>query len=153
MNRLMLTTNADLLILNKLVGKWAIEGWFKSDPDTTVSGWETYSWLPGGHFLQSTAETNTNNKGKEVGKYESMMIIGRNNAEAGQFTGHLFDDGGNRGEWLYEVTEMVFNVSNAHFRFTGKFNEDNTVITGYWEVGKGNNEWKFWYDKKLIKQQ
>lgn len=147
------TTNQDLLILNKLVGKWKIEGWFKSDPDTTVSGWETYAWLPGGHFLQSIGETNTNVKGEEVGKYEGLMIIGHNQSQAGHFTGHLFDSGGGTGEWLYEVTETAFNVSNAKFRFTGKFNRDNTVITGYWEVAKGNNEWKFWYDKKLIKQQ
>ncbi len=147
------TTNQELLILDKLPGKWTVEGWFKSDPDTTVSGSESYFWLPGGYFLQSNGETNTNFKGEEISKYEGTMIIGRNHLQAGHFTGHLFDSGGGSGEWLYEVTETVFNISNCQFRFIGKFNQDNTVITGFWEVSKGEGNWKFWYDKKMTKQK
>ncbi len=135
--------------LSLLQGKWEIEGWFRSDAYTRITGWESYKWLKGEYFLECRWKILTLS-GRDKDVNEGIMLIG-NGKRQGDYTGRFFDSGGSTGLYELTVDEQHFNIANDRLRFRGTFNRLADVITGVWEALNENEVWEYWYDKKLRK--
>ncbi len=132
-----------------LLGKWTVKGWFRTAPDRFVSGWESYRWLRGKHFLEGRWRLVTTDIGlSEVS--EGIILIGPNKQQEG-YIGRNFDSNGNSSEFRFTIDEQHFNIENEYMRYLGTFNKRADVITGAWQILDSAGTGTYWYDKQMIK--
>ena len=65
---------------------------------------------------------------------------------------------GSDGSTAYEATlteeseGLTWRMQSKTTRFTGRFGEDGTLITGHWELQRESGGWQPWMDVTLTKQ-
>lgn len=147
--------NSDLKHLEKLVGKWEVEGLVDGKP--AGRGKTKFSWIEDGLFLKQQSrdlppQPDVPKELKEFLKGSPnpvTTIIGLDDS-SGQFT-QLYADA--RG--VFRVYQMSLNDSvwklwrdapGFSQRFKGTFSEDKNTITGRWESSDDGKNWETDFD-------
>lgn len=135
-------------LLNKFVGKWITEGKMiatDSTPQITISGTDTYEWLPGNHFLMHKVDVCI---GQD--KIENLEIIGLDKA-TGNIIMRYYDNKGNTGVMTADVIDGNWTFTGESLRFKGGFSEDENIFSGTWEQLSGDDQWNRFIEIKLTR--
>jgi hypothetical protein len=138
-----------LRLLDPFAGKWHTTGLIPETPEhpaMTVTGTDTYAWLPGGHFLLHTVDVMVGDE-----KTETTEIIGFE-AEQNRYPMRYFDNKGNTGLMYASFNNGTWTFQGDTLRFTGSFNEDQQTISGIWEQSADGQQWSHFMDIKLTRQ-
>jgi hypothetical protein len=134
-------------LLDKFSGRWITSGNMKpvdGGPELKIEGTDTYNWLPGGFFMQHLVDVMIGDEPKQV-----TEIIGFDPSQNTYFM-HFYDHQGDSGSMTASEHHGIWIFASESMRFTGAFNDDESVISGIWEyVERG--EWAFLMDIKLTK--
>ena len=135
-----------LKLLAPFVGKWNTEGTIiktESSPEIKIHGTDTYTWLPGGFFLQHIVDVNIGND-----KIETYEIIGHDKSND-WFTMHYFDNKGDSGFMTATVIDSQWTFRGENLRFKGGFGENENTFSGIWEQSVDGKTWTHFMDIKL----
>ena len=125
--------------LNRFAGNWKMEGILFRDDEApvTVTGTDSYEWLPGGFFLLHKADVMVGDN-----RSETFEIIGYDEV-TGHYTMQYYESSGISGQMIamYHSGSWIFTGDNL--QFTGSFAEDGNSISGRWERLNGNTWLKF----------
>lgn len=133
--------------LEPFVGRWETRGEVlatASAPASAFAGTDTYEWLPGGFHLLHRVDVRMGGE-----RVRSLEVIGWD-ARRGVYVARSY---GHRGD--EEVVDAVLADGTWTFtgdaaRFSGRFGENDTRLSGRWERREGN-EWIPWMDVRLRK--
>ena len=118
--------------LERLVGKWILEGRSLHSEGNDVTGQVTIDWLPGGFFLQQRGEIQV--KGFKV---YGLEIVGYDPATK-NFPSYVFSNIGETvGRYYWDVEGDVVTHWTAGAKYTGRFNKDGNILSGGWRPDKG----------------
>jgi hypothetical protein len=137
--------------LEVLIGRWKTEGQTidaSGAPQDQIDATDTYERLPGGALLHLVDA--------QVGdqKVEGAEIIGHDPGRETYATQYF----GSEGPTAYEASltdegeGLVWRMQSETTRFTGRFSEDGSVITGHWELQDNRGDWQPWMDITLTRQ-
>ncbi|HYG38203.1 MAG TPA: DUF1579 family protein [Cytophagales bacterium] len=135
-------------LLDAFVGKWNTIGHFQTDasePLVTITGTDTYEWLPGGFFLLHRVDVQMGNE-----KNETLEIIGYDE-KSNTYPMHYFDNKGNTGSMQANFDNGTWTFLGESMRFTGGFREEGKILSGIWEQSFNGTEWVPLMDIKLTK--
>ena len=137
----------DLELLQPFAGTWQTEGEIIATgnaPAIPVTGTDKYEWLHSGYFMLHTVDVTM---GEE--KINSIEVIGYDE-EHKVFTMHYFGYRGTKGIMHAKSYENQWQFYGDSERFTGSFNEDQSIMEGKWEQKK-ENIWVDWMHIKLTR--
>jgi len=138
--------------LEPLVGAWRTRGSVRAtggQPVAAIDAIDTYERVPGGALLHLVDA--------HVGdlRVEGAELIGYV-PERGRYATQYF---GNDGPTGYEAElgeadgRVTWTMRSERTRFTGTFNDDGTVITGFWKLLVDGSGWERWMDITLTKER
>ena len=87
-------------------------------------------------------------------RVEGPELIGYDPARDSYVTQYF----GSEGATAYEASlgenegTLVWTMVSASDRFTGRFNDDRSVITGHWEALDEDSNWRLWMEITLTKE-
>lgn len=140
---------AELGRLDAFVGIWDTEGEVVAGPlgqPVIFKATDTYEWLPGGYFLLHRYDAKMPD-GNVVG----IEVIGYDR-ENDSYTIHSFDNQGNASVMQGRFENDTWTFAGESMRFTGKFSDNDMVITGVWEMRAGEGfAWQPWMQVTLKK--
>jgi hypothetical protein len=130
--------------LEPFIGEWAMAATFQSaptieDPDART----TFEWMPGRQFLIQRFRA-------PDPAPDGIAIIGFD-IERDTLLQHYFDARGVArvyemtfadGVWTLTRTKPDFSPLDFSQRYTGRFSEDQTKITGAWEISHDHSTWE-----------
>jgi hypothetical protein len=124
--------------LDRLVGRWSMEGHVVGSDETNIKGETSFRWLPGGFFLEQ--HTQLNFMGLEI---ESLELIGYD-PETDTFPSPVFSNLSPSPlpyRWDVEGDTVTIAVSYGSLdtTFTGAWREDGT-FSGGWRPNPGADE-------------
>lgn len=144
-------SDAALERLEVLIGRWKTEGRTidaSGAPANQIDAIDTYERLPGGALLHLVDA--------QVGdqKVEGAELIGHDPDRNTYATQSFGSDGSTAYEaTLTEESEgLTWRMQSKTTRFTGRFSEDGTLITGHWELQRESGGWQPWMDITLTRQ-
>lgn len=118
-------------------------------PAAAIGAIDTYERVPGGALLH-LVDAHVGDQ-----RVEGAELIGYV-PELGRYATQYF---GNDGPTAYEAElaeaegRLTWTMSGERTRFTGTFNGDGTVITGFWELLADGSRWERWMDITLEKER
>lgn len=132
--------------LDRYVGTWDMTGRTIGSDTDNVKGRTTFSWLPGGHFLQQRISLDFD--GYQV---EGLEVIGYDPA-TGRFPSTVYSNGvGTPLPYWYEVEgdKLKIRTDALAATFEGQWSEDGTTFSGGWRPdpgkdGPGNVAYDIW---------
>lgn len=134
-----------LKLLEKLIGTWELTGRTLDSKENNISGCTTFGWLPGNFFMQQNIELNF--MGMPIKSHE---IIGYDPA-TGKFSSSVYSNmWGQPIPYLWEIEgNNLTIIMPGMARYTGKFSEDGTSMSGGWrpepgKEGSGNIPYDIW---------
>ena len=138
--------------LEVLVGRWKTEGWTEETPEAPaakIDAIDTYEWLPGGFGLLHIVDAKVGGK-----RVEGAEIIGYDPDRGSLVTQYFGSDGPAAYEASLREEEdvLTWRMRSRANRFTGRFSDDGSVITGHWELLGDTGDWKPWMEITLTKQ-
>ena len=124
--------------LDRLVGRWSMEGHLVGSNETNIRGETTFRWLPGGFFLEQRAQLDF--MGLEI---ESLEVIGYD-PETDTFPSTVFSNFSPSPlpyRWDVKGDNVAITVSYPPLdaTFTGSWREDGTFAGG-WRPNPGADE-------------
>jgi hypothetical protein len=124
--------------LDRLVGRWSMEGHLVGSDEKTITGETTFSWLPGGFFLEQRARLNF--MGLEI---ESLELIGYD-PDTDTFPSTVFANMSPSPlpyRWEVQGDAVTITVSHGPLdaTFNGSWLEDGT-FSGGWRPNPGGDE-------------
>lgn len=138
----------ELEALQPFIGIWKTEGEIiatNNSPAIPINGTDSYEWLPGGYFVMHKIDIIMGDQ-----QVEAIEVIGYN-SDTNQFAMHYFGYKGSTAVMYATVHGKHWKISSATERFSGSFNENNSVLEGKWEQNlKGL--WSHWMNIKLTRQ-
>jgi hypothetical protein len=134
------TVNAQHRLLGTFIGRWHVTG--QNAPSTpggaaaTVSGEESYEWLPGSFFVMNRWDRLFSDGNEHVG---TGFLGSRGGAG---FFSQSFDNLGY--ERRYEVTAegRVWSFTGQFERARYEFSEDGDGFTARWELSRDGKDWQ-----------
>lgn len=125
--------------LDRLVGKWSMEGHLVSSDEMTIHGQTTYRWLPGGFFLEQHVVMDF--MGMPI---DSQELIGYD-PQTGAFSSTVYSNLSPMPlpyTWDVQGDTMTIAVSYGPLdaEFKGKFSEDGRSFSGGWRPNPGADE-------------
>jgi hypothetical protein len=137
--------------LEALVGRWRTEGWTREtaeSPAARVEAVDTYEWLPGRFALLHSVDARV---GEE--QVEGAEIIGWDPARSAYITQYFGSDGSSAYEasLTEEQGALVWSMRSRVDRFTGRFSDDGSTITGHWEQLDDDENWRPWMEITLTR--
>lgn len=124
--------------LNKFVGRWDTKGKLVSrdnNPETQISGTDTYEWLPGEFFLLHKADVLI---GKD--RSQTFEIIGFD-SEKKVYTMQHYNNKGESGFMTATCTDENWKFQGEGLRFTGGFKNNDKEFSGTWEQSGDGKTW------------
>lgn len=115
-----------------LIGKWLLRGRTLDSAEDNIFGWNTFEWLPGGHFLKSEGEITF--KGFVM---QSVEIIGYD-ASSQTFPASVYSSMSDEVfpyVWDFDGSTLTHAGSGA--RYTGTLSPDGDTLTGGWRPDTG----------------
>ena len=133
----MSTADADLAVLDVLVGTWAMEMHVSVEPPTVMRGDASFEWLPGGHFLVQRWKID-----HDLAP-DGIAIIGVGNT-LGEFAQHYFDSRGVERVYGMRLDDGVLEITrrDAARRFVGTFDKEFEFLDGAWERAEEGGAWE-----------
>jgi hypothetical protein len=134
--------------LRKLVGTWQTTGKVHATPtsrEVTITGTDTYTWLPGEYFLLHTVDVHM---GEEHN--QTHEIIGYEEGKDFFFT-HYFDNKGKSGAMIIMVSEPLWVIHGGTIRFTGGMSVDEQEFSGIWEQLDDEKQWQPFMEIRLVR--
>ena len=144
-------SRADALArLDVFVGEWVVEARFPGQPAPSGGAGDgpvvrsRFEWALGRQFLLQRTEVPI------PGAPGGLMIVGAD-LETGAYTQHYYDSRGvvrlyamtfADGVWTLTRESPDFTPLEFRQRFTGRFSEDGSTISGAWEKGRDGGEWE-----------
>ena len=134
--------------LDVFIGVWNTNGEVletESAPASTLIATDTYRWLPGKHFIAHDADARF---GESPAR--SLEIIGYDRATK-SYTARSYDDQGATEVFELALKGKKWSILGESVRFSGKFNADNSQLTGLWELKGKKAGWQPWIKLKLVR--
>ena len=123
--------------LAALVGDWAL-----GDPSSPV-GRTSFSWLEGGFFLVQRWTV-------DIPEAPDGIAILGEDAAGGGLVQHYYDSRGIARVYGMSLDDGVWRLwrdgSDFSQRFTGRFSDDGTTISGAWEIAPDGSRWEHDFD-------
>lgn len=135
--------------LDEFVGTWRTEGVIRAGehgPEATFTATDRYEWMAGGFFLIHHVSARMGE-----GELTALEIIGYDPA-TGTYPMRSFDSLGNTGAHQAMLRDSVWTFTSATERFTGRFSDDGSTITGLWEQSSDGTSWVPWMDVTLTRE-
>lgn len=139
--------------LEPFIGEWAMAATFPNAPTLEdPSARTTFEWMPGRRFLIQRFQA-------PDPAPDGIAIIG---FDAGRDTllQHYFDSRGVArvyamtfadGIWTLTRTKPDFSPLDFSQRYTGRFSEDQTAISGSWEISHDGSTWEHDFELNYAK--
>jgi hypothetical protein len=142
------TAEAMLRELDRFVGEWTMTATPPGGPPWPGEARSRFEWLEGGAFLAERWMLDLAEP-LEGAPTSGTSIVGCDAAHGTYFQLYADDRGVCRvyemglrdGEWTLQRTGPPFAQ-----RFTGRFSDDSTTITGRWELAEDGDDWKTDFD-------
>lgn len=131
------------------IGKWSTEGRIfgtGENPETRISGTDTYESILDGFFLLHTADVLI---GKE--KSKTFEIMGFMESDA-QVSLQHYNNAGSFGLMSGSLINGEWKIRGTELRFDGKFTENRNVLTGNWQKLDNQKKWVNFIEIKLIRR-
>jgi hypothetical protein len=133
------TPDPALRKLDRFVGTWSMEGHLVDSDEITVTGRTTFSWIPGGFFLQQRVSLDF--LGTRI---ESLELIGYD-PETGTFPSTVFSNFGPQPlpyRWEIDGDTVKISVSYGPLdaTFTGTWADDAESFSGGWRPNPAADE-------------
>jgi hypothetical protein len=124
--------------LDRLVGRWSMEGNLLGSDEKNITGETTFRWLPGGFFLEQHIQLNF--MGMQI---DSTELIGYD-PESKTFPSTVYSNLSPMGlpyRWEVDGDNVTIKVSYGPLdaTFTGTWREDGT-FSGGWRPNPGADE-------------
>jgi hypothetical protein len=124
--------------LDRLVGRWSMEGNLVGSEEKNITGETTFRWLPGGFFLEQRARIDF--AGLQI---EALELIGYD-PESDTFPSTVYSNFSPQPlpyKWEVEADTVTITVSYGQLdaTFTGSWREDGT-FSGGWRPNPGADE-------------
>jgi hypothetical protein len=124
--------------LDRLVGRWSMEGNLVGSDEKNIKGETTFRWLPGGFFLEQHMQLDF--MGLEI---ESLELIGHD-PETGAFPSTVFSNMSPaplpyRWEVAGDAVTITVSYGPLDATFTGSWREDGS-FSGGWRPNPGADE-------------
>jgi hypothetical protein len=124
--------------LDRLVGRWSMEGHLVGSDETNIRGETTFRWLPGGFFLEQRAQIDF--MGTQI---EALELIGYD-PETETFPSTVYSNFAPTPlpyKWDLQGDDVTITVaySSLDATFTGSWREDGT-FSGGWRPSPGADE-------------
>jgi hypothetical protein len=125
--------------LGRLVGTWSMNGRPLGADKDAITGTTTFTWLPGGFFLQQDMEMDYD--GTLIKSHE---LIGYN-PDTKAFSSYVYSNMA-PDPWPYEwdIQGDTWTISIKHdpmdATFTGEFSSDGNSFSGGWQPNPGADE-------------
>lgn len=130
------------------IGVWNTTGEvFETEaaPATTLSATDTYRWLPGKHFIAHEADARFGDS-----PARSMEVIGYDRSTR-KYVARSYDDQGISELFEVALKGKQWRIIGDAVRFSGKFNADDSVLTGLWELKSAKAGWQPWIRLRLVR--
>lgn len=134
--------------LEVFIGVWNTTGEVlatEGAPAATLIATDTYRWLPGKHFIAHDADARFGDI-----PARSMEVIGYDRATKA-YTARSYDDQGATEVFAVALKGKKWSIVGESVRFSGKFNTDNSQLTGLWELKSKKAGWQPWIKLKLVR--
>jgi hypothetical protein len=130
--------NPEVARLDRLVGRWAMEGNLVGSDETNIKGETAFRWLPGGFFLEQRAQIDF--MGMPI---DSLELIGYD-PETNTFPSTVYSNVSPQPlpyRWDVQGDTVTITVSYGPLdaTFTGAWREDGT-FSGAWRPNAGADE-------------
>ena len=134
--------------LEVFIGTWNTTGEVletEGAPATRLSATDTYRWLPGKHFIAHEADARFGDS-----PTRSLEVIGYDRA-ARKYFARSYDDQGTTEGFEVSLRGKKWSITGESVRFSGKFDADNSQLTGLWELKGKKAGWQPWIRLKLVR--
>lgn len=131
------TPDPALQRLEPMVGTWKARGHFVGSNEENIVGTITFSWLPGGFFLQQEIELDLAGQVQ----VQSLELIGYD-AEAGTLSSQVYSNMSPVPlpyQWDMQGNELTISVSYGPLdaTFKGVLSDDGRTFSGGWRPNPG----------------
>jgi hypothetical protein len=149
------TSSVSLQALEPFLGTWSLAAGFGDEPPAEIGAWVGFEWLPGERFLIQRWEVPIPEAP------DGVAIIGPDPKRDGGYLQHYFDTRGvarvyrmsfEDGVWKLWRDEEDFSPLDFAQRFTGRFDDGGTTITGRWEICHDGKTWERDFDLTYTKR-
>jgi hypothetical protein len=130
------------------IGTWNTTGDVletENAPATSLSATDTYRWLPGKHFIAHDADARFG-----ASPTRSMEVIGYDRT-ARKYFARSYDDQGASENFEVTLRGKTWRIVGDSVRFSGKFNADDSRLTGLWEMKGKKAGWQPWIRLMLVR--
>ena len=134
--------------LEVFIGIWNTTGEVletESAPATTLIATDIYRWLPGRHFIAHHADARFGDS-----PARSLEVIGYDRTTK-KYTARSYDDQGATEIFEVALKGKGWSITGESVRFSGKFNADNSQLTGLWVLKGKKAGWQPWIKLKLVR--
>ena len=134
--------------LELFIGTWNTSGEVletEGAPATSLYATDTYRRLPGKHFIAHDADARFGEA-----PTRSLEVIGYDRSSKMYLT-RSYDDQGASEQFHAVLKGKRWSIFGESVRFNGKFNADNSQLTGLWELKIESFGWQPWIQLKLVR--
>jgi len=114
-------------------------------PAGTLSGTDTYHWLPGKHFVVHDVDARFDSK-----PTRSMEVMGFD-ASKKQYFARSYDDQGSTEVFIVALNGRRWSISGKTARFSGGFDDQENRLRGLWELKGSKGRWRPWIKLELVR--
>ena len=134
-----------LRALEPFIGEWSMIASFEGIPPMEDSAHITFEWMPGKRFIIHRWEIPVPEAPNGI------AIIGADPVRDGGYLQHYFDERGVARVFKMTIEDRIwrlwrdepdFSPFDFAQRYTGTFSEDETTITGAWEIRHPGKPWE-----------
>ena len=134
--------------LEIFIGTWNTTGEVlktEGAPGSTLSGTDTYRWVPGKHFIAHDADARFDGN-----PTRSMEVIGYD-LTSKKYLARSYDDQGVSELFEVALKGKNWTIIGQSVRFSGKFDAENNKLTGLWKLKGKKAGWQPWIKLKLVR--
>ncbi len=137
-----------MIRLERFIGTWNTTGDVletQAGPATTLAATDIHRWLPGRHFIVHDVDARFG-----ASPARSMEVIGYD-AAARKYLARSYDDQGASEQFEVALKERRWTIAGESVRFNGRFNADDSRLTGLWELRGKKGGWQPWIQLELVR--
>lgn len=126
--------------LDRFVGDWVMEGNLVGSDEKNIKGKVSFSWLPGGFFLQQHIEMDF----AGFVQIDSLELIGYD-PQTQTYPSRVYSNMSPEAlpySWLVDGDDVTITVTYGPLdaTFTGRFGDDGNTFGGEWRPNPGADE-------------
>jgi hypothetical protein len=133
----------------RLIGVWKTTGIVTSDKENLeLSGIDSYELILDGNYILHKEAVKMGKESSETFEIIALLNDSLENAKM-----QYFNSKGEDGIMTSSIINNEFNIEGKDLKFSGKINDDNSLITGKWLTQTENKNWTEFIALKLEKQK